>query len=113
MADKSMNSPFGQILEAWPEARLRALIGRATPDDVSRALARETCHPEDLAALLSPQAAPRLEDICYYILYPSRHCIYESKPPRNMCFDLTMESPAIFMESRETDLAVPGPAPAV
>jgi 2-iminoacetate synthase len=65
MADKSMNSPFGQILEAWPEARLRELIAQAGPDDVSRALNRETCHPEDLAALLSPHAVPRLEDMAH------------------------------------------------
>ena len=54
---------FSQLLAAWPEERVRELIGGATPGDVTRALERDHCHPEDLAALLSTQAAPRLEEM--------------------------------------------------
>jgi 2-iminoacetate synthase len=56
---------FLHELEMWPPERLLELIGRATPEDVSRALNREVCFPEDLAALLSPQAIPRLEDMAH------------------------------------------------
>jgi 2-iminoacetate synthase len=56
-------SAIAQILDAWPEARLRELIDGAGPADVKRALRREPLHPEDLAALLSPAAAPFLEDL--------------------------------------------------
>ena len=56
---------FLKELEAWPPERVRELIGRATPHDVSRALNREVCFPEDLAALLSPHAVPRLEDMAH------------------------------------------------
>jgi 2-iminoacetate synthase len=58
-----INSPFAKILAAWPEARLRELMERAGPADVQRALRREQLFPEDLAALLSPAAAPFLEDM--------------------------------------------------
>ena len=54
---------FFKELEAWPQERIRALISRTAPQDVTRALARERCAPEDLAALLSPQAASRLEEM--------------------------------------------------
>ena len=55
------NSLFAKILAAWPEARLRELISRAGPEEVKRALGREQLiNPEDLAALLSPRAAPFL-----------------------------------------------------
>jgi len=57
------HSPFAKILDFWPEERIRELIAGATPTDVTRALRRELLHPEDLAALLSPQAALRLEDL--------------------------------------------------
>ena len=58
------NSLFAKILDAWPEARLRELISRAGPEEVKRALGREQLiNPEDLAALLSPRAAPFLEDM--------------------------------------------------
>lgn len=57
------NSPFRTILDSWPEARLRDLIAGVTNNDITRALRREQPHPEDLAALLSPQALPRLEDM--------------------------------------------------
>ncbi|HEX9883073.1 MAG TPA: 2-iminoacetate synthase ThiH [Desulfobaccales bacterium] len=57
------NSPFAEILAAWPEERLREIINRAGPEDVRRALGREQLFPEDLAALLSPQAASRLEEM--------------------------------------------------
>jgi 2-iminoacetate synthase len=56
---------FSQLLAAWPGERVRELIGGATPAEVTRALARETCFPEDLAALLSPAAAPRLEEMAH------------------------------------------------
>jgi len=63
MKTSSKNSPFAQILDSWPEERIRELIGGASPGDVTRALGRELLHPEDLAALLSPQAAGRLEEM--------------------------------------------------
>jgi 2-iminoacetate synthase len=56
---------FSTILASWPEAYIRELINKATPADVTRALTRENCHPEGLAALLSPAAAPRLEDMAH------------------------------------------------
>ncbi len=56
-------SSFAGILAAWPAARLRELIDRAGPGEVERALGRESLHPEDLAALLSPAAVPFLEDL--------------------------------------------------
>ncbi|HVF74439.1 MAG TPA: 2-iminoacetate synthase ThiH [Acidimicrobiales bacterium] len=42
---------------------LRALVDRATPADVARALAATRRTPADFAALLSAAAVPRLEDI--------------------------------------------------
>jgi len=54
---------FFKELEAWPQERIRELMMRATPQDVTRALERDRCSPEDLAALLSPQAASRLEEM--------------------------------------------------
>ena len=63
MKTESKNSPFAKILDAWPEARLREVMERAGPGDVKRALGREQPLPEDLAALLSPAAAPFLEDM--------------------------------------------------
>jgi 2-iminoacetate synthase len=63
MKTASKNSPFAEILAAWPEERLRELIVRAGPEDVRRALRREQLFPEDLAAILSPQAVPHLEEM--------------------------------------------------
>jgi len=63
MKTEPKNYSFTQILAAWPEARLREAIDRAGAGDVERALRRELLHPEDLAALLSPAAAPFLEDM--------------------------------------------------
>ena len=57
------HSPFTKILDSWPEERVREYIGQIGPNDVSRALAHEQPHPEDLAALLSPHAASHLEDM--------------------------------------------------
>jgi 2-iminoacetate synthase len=65
MKTESKNSYFANILNAWQEARLRELIAQATPAGVTRALSRESLYPEDLAALLSPAAAPRLEDMAH------------------------------------------------
>ncbi len=59
------NSHFAKILAAWPEARLRELMARAGPGDVRRALRREQLFPEDLAALLSPEAVPHLEEMAH------------------------------------------------
>jgi 2-iminoacetate synthase len=59
------NYPFTKTLASWPEARLRDLITGATEGDVTRALGREVLHPEDLAALLSPAAASRLEEMAH------------------------------------------------
>jgi len=65
MEKASTNSPFAEILAAWPEARLRELIHGAGPGDVRRALGREQLFPEDLAALLSPEAVPHLEEMAH------------------------------------------------
>ena len=54
---------FQTVLESWSEERIREAIAGAGPHDVSRALERDPGHPEDLAALLSPEATPRLEDM--------------------------------------------------
>lgn len=54
---------FINDIEAWPEARVKDLIESATPDDVERAIHRAERSPQDLAALLSPHAVPRLEAI--------------------------------------------------
>jgi 2-iminoacetate synthase len=59
-------------LEAWPPEYVLELIDRATPEHVSRALKREVCHPEDLAALLSPHAVPRLEDMAHLAQHLTR-----------------------------------------
>jgi 2-iminoacetate synthase len=64
---------FLHELETWPPERLLELIGRTTPEDVSRTLNREVCFPEDLAALLSPQAVPRLEDMARLAQRITRH----------------------------------------
>ncbi len=50
-------------LDAWPRERVEDLIHRATLDDVDRAIAREERTVEDLAALLSPCVAERLETV--------------------------------------------------
>ena len=63
MKTSSKLSPFIKILNSWPESRIRELMAGATDADVTRALGRELLHPEDLAALLSPAAARRLEDM--------------------------------------------------
>ncbi|MDP3183377.1 MAG: 2-iminoacetate synthase ThiH [Desulfobaccales bacterium] len=65
MEKASKNSPFAEILAAWPEARLREVMARAGLEDVRRALGREQLFPEDLAALLSPEAVPRLEEMAH------------------------------------------------
>jgi len=54
---------FSKELELWPEERIRELILRATPADITRSLNRDQRSLEDLAALLSPQAALRLEEM--------------------------------------------------
>jgi len=63
MKTELKNSAFTQILNSWPEARLKELMERAGAEDVKRALGREQLFPEDLAALLSPAAVPFLEDL--------------------------------------------------
>jgi 2-iminoacetate synthase len=63
MARASKNLLFSGILAAWPEERIRQAIAAAGPEDVTRALVREARGVEDLAALLSPAAAARLEDM--------------------------------------------------
>jgi len=63
MEKKTINSPFTKTLKTWSDERIRDLIAGATPGDVTRALGREGLHPEDLAALLSPVAARRLEEM--------------------------------------------------
>ena len=52
---------FQEVLDAYPESALRAMLARATPERVAAALSREDRSVEDLAALLSPHARPHLE----------------------------------------------------
>lgn len=54
---------FHEELQTWPEERVWGMIGAARPGDVEAALAREERTVRDLAALLSPAAVNRLEDI--------------------------------------------------
>lgn len=54
---------FAEELALWPRARVESLIESATPADVDRALSRHERTIQDLAALLSPCAVPRLEDM--------------------------------------------------
>ena len=54
---------FAEELDQWPRERIQALIEAATPGDVARALRNRALGPADFAALLSPHAAARLEDI--------------------------------------------------
>jgi 2-iminoacetate synthase len=59
----SKNSLFTKVLDTWPKERIRELFATAKAGDVERALNRDGLFPEDLAALLSPQAALRLEEM--------------------------------------------------
>lgn len=54
---------FREVLESWPKERIRRLLETVKPEDVNRALNREHLSPEDLAALLAPVAASRLEEM--------------------------------------------------
>jgi len=54
---------FSDELNGWPRERIEALIDAATPGDMDRALARDERTVQDLAALLSPHAVDRLEDL--------------------------------------------------
>ena len=52
---------IAEELAAWPAERVRELAACVTPNDVHKAVHRETLTPHDLAALLSPHARPCLE----------------------------------------------------
>lgn len=54
---------FHEELARWPHETLDALVASSTADDVLRAIACERPGPADLAALLSPAAAPFLESM--------------------------------------------------
>jgi 2-iminoacetate synthase len=54
---------FAELLQEWPAERVRKLIDGSTPDDVGRALRRDSRSERDLAALLSPHAIERLEGV--------------------------------------------------
>jgi len=54
---------FIEEIEQWPEERVEKLIADATPGDVDRAIGADILTPRDLAALLSPHARARLEDM--------------------------------------------------
>jgi 2-iminoacetate synthase len=54
---------FLDILESWPEARVRDMLSQATADDVARALNTEGLAPHDFVALLSPAATESLEEM--------------------------------------------------
>lgn len=55
--------PFSDDIRAWTRERIQGLYANPTDADVAAALAREERTPRDLAALLSPAARPRLEDM--------------------------------------------------
>jgi len=57
------NGSILELIQAWPRERVAALIARQTPGDVERALCHDERTVDDLAALLSPHAAARLEDL--------------------------------------------------
>ncbi len=57
------DSGFAAVLDLWPKERVKRLIAAAGPEDVVRALSREQLTVQDLAALLSPQAVPHLEEM--------------------------------------------------
>jgi len=52
-----------EMLNSWPEDRIRELVLQATISDVERALQRDNLSAQDFAALLSPSAAENLEDM--------------------------------------------------
>lgn len=54
---------FADEIAQWPENRVRDLIASATPRDVDRALATDERGPSELAALVSPHARPRIENL--------------------------------------------------
>ena len=54
---------FIQILESWPESRIRELYAAVTPEMVRSALSRERREVGDMVALLSPAAIPILEEM--------------------------------------------------
>ena len=60
----SNHTHFKEILNEWPPERVRELISSRTQADVERALnSAGKFEPENLAALLSPAAAPALEPL--------------------------------------------------
>ncbi len=54
---------FSEVLNSWPETRVRELVLEAQSDDVERALQCDDLSPRDLAALLSPLAASSIEEM--------------------------------------------------
>ena len=56
-----VESSFTQVIEKWPDAKVRDLIYSRTSDDVNRALAKRRLSEADFAALLSPSAVDELE----------------------------------------------------
>jgi 2-iminoacetate synthase len=54
---------FRSELDRWPPDKVRDLVMRSTPADVARALAATRRSVADLAALMSPAAEPRLEEM--------------------------------------------------
>ena len=54
---------FGDELLEWPKKRVLDLFDQVRPEDMERALGRVRRTPRDLAALLSPMARPRLEEM--------------------------------------------------
>lgn len=54
---------FSEVLDAWPENRLRELFLQAKSHDVERVLKSEDLSPQDLAILLSPSAQSSLEEM--------------------------------------------------
>lgn len=54
---------FQQFLEKWPRERRAELAANATEEQVLAALRKDSLQPADFMALLSPAAAPHLEDM--------------------------------------------------
>ena len=54
---------FEQFLAKWPRERRARIAESATEEQVLAALRKDTLQPEDFLVLLSPAAAPHLEDL--------------------------------------------------
>jgi 2-iminoacetate synthase len=60
---KEIAVEFSEVLNVWPETRVRKLLLQAESGDVKRALNSKNLSPQDLASLLSPKATSSLEEM--------------------------------------------------